>query len=345
VRKFRYLLDPLCLLACGLYVLNRFLFREAWPTPFFLNHFNDLLLIPSALPPVLWVQRRCGVRKTDIAPQWGEIFLYLIIWSLVAEVIGPQLFPWVTGDWRDVVAYAVGGFVAGLWWNVLGDHHAQRPAFDRLAPYYDGMEDVLAGRKLERCRRALLPHLPPLTHILLAGEGHGRFLASFLEAQPTARVTCVDSSGRMLAMARKRLRRKGYAEDRVQFVEADLFGWAGDGEKYDLIVTQFVFDCYPESEVERLAQHLASLAQDRALWLVTDFQVPTSGFARWRAWLIHRAMYLFFRVFANLPASHAVSPAPYLQRAGFARQRREEFEWRLLYAELWERGVAKSEAA
>jgi len=344
VRRFRYLLDPLCLLACGLYVLNRFFLREVWSAPFLLNHFNDLLLIPAALPPVLWVQRRFGVRKTDEVPQWGEIALYLVIWSLVAEVVGPLVFPWVTGDWRDVLAYAVGAGVAGTWWRSLAG--PGRPAFDRVAPHYDWMEDLLAGQKLERCRQAMLTYLPPLTHILLAGEGHGRFLGALLEVQPSARVTCVDSSGKMLARARRRLQRSAQAEDRVRFVEADLFAWDGEGEKYDLVVTQFIFDCYERAEVEMLARHLAALTQPQALWMVTDFQVPLSGPARWRAWLIHRAMYLFFRIFANLPARQAVAPAPYLREAGFRLQRRDEFEWGLLYAELWERRrAAGSEAA
>ena len=70
MRRFRYCGDPLCAVACALYVLNRFWLRSDVGGPFLAGYFNDLLLIPAALPGVLWLQRRLGVRPTDGWPQW-----------------------------------------------------------------------------------------------------------------------------------------------------------------------------------------------------------------------------------------------------------------------------------
>lgn len=120
MKRFRYLGDPLCLIACLLYVLNRVWLRGYVGGPFLGGYFNDLLLIPAALPLVLWLQRRLGVRAADHPPHWREIALHLGIWSLTAEVLMPQLTSRATGDWFDVVAYSAGATVAGFWWQGPG---------------------------------------------------------------------------------------------------------------------------------------------------------------------------------------------------------------------------------
>jgi hypothetical protein len=90
------------------------------------GHFNDLLLIPAALPMVLWVQRRIKIRTDDGVPTWSEIVFHLFIWSFICEFIGPNYFSQGTADLWDVVAYSVGGFMAGAWWNY---HHWSKLKF------------------------------------------------------------------------------------------------------------------------------------------------------------------------------------------------------------------------
>jgi hypothetical protein len=117
MKRFRYALDPLCLVACGLYVLNRAWLRGHVGGEFLQGQFNDLLLIPAALPLVLWVQRRLGVRATDEHPRWHEVALHLAVWAFTAEWLMPHMTTRATGDWRDVVAYTVGAAIAGVWWQ------------------------------------------------------------------------------------------------------------------------------------------------------------------------------------------------------------------------------------
>lgn len=120
MKRFGYVRDPLCLAACALYVLNRTWWRAQIGGGFLTGYFNDLLLIPAALPLVLWVQRRIGVRANDQPPRWREIALHLAVWSIVAEGIMPHFIARATGDWRDVVAYAAGAIVAGVCWQQGG---------------------------------------------------------------------------------------------------------------------------------------------------------------------------------------------------------------------------------
>lgn len=104
------------LLGCGLYALNRWGLKPNFPAAFLHGQFNDCLLIPCALPLLLWLQRKLGLRKTDAPPRLSEIALHLIVWSVVCEGLGPR-FLMGTGDLWDVVAYSAGALVAWLWWQ------------------------------------------------------------------------------------------------------------------------------------------------------------------------------------------------------------------------------------
>ena len=114
---FRYARDPVCLVACACYALNRWCLPAAVKGTFLRGYFADLLFIPAALPLVLWVQRRLGLRKTDTAPAPMEVLFHLAIWSFAAEVLGPHLFARATGDPWDVAAYALGSLVAFCFWR------------------------------------------------------------------------------------------------------------------------------------------------------------------------------------------------------------------------------------
>ena len=117
VKRFRYLRDSLFLVCSSLYVLNRWGIKPHTHNAFMRFHFNDLLLMPCALPVLLWLQRGLRLRSIDDPPTWNEIALYTIFWSILFEAIGPHLIRGTTGDPWDVVVYFIGGIGAGLWWN------------------------------------------------------------------------------------------------------------------------------------------------------------------------------------------------------------------------------------
>jgi len=103
--------------SCFLYACNRWILKPRVHSPFLHDHFNDLLLIPCALPPLLLLQRWLRLRLHDRMPTPGEIALYLAVWSILFEIIGPYILPRAVGDPWDVVAYVFGGILAGLWWQ------------------------------------------------------------------------------------------------------------------------------------------------------------------------------------------------------------------------------------
>ena len=115
--SLRLLRDPLVLVCCSLYVVNRWLVKPHLQSDLFTCWFNDVLLIPCALPPLLIIHEWFGLRPRGAAPTGGEIFGHLVFWSVLFEGIGPRILKHSTGDPLDVLAYSVGALIAYLWWQ------------------------------------------------------------------------------------------------------------------------------------------------------------------------------------------------------------------------------------
>ena len=340
MRRFRYGFDPLCLLACAAYAVERWIVRPRTDVVFWHSYSTDFLLIPAALPLVLWLQRRLGLRPGDAWPTWSEIGLHFAVWSVAAEAVAPHLFKSAIGDWYDVLAYAVGAVIAGGWWLL-----AARPGFDLLAPHYSWMEKILAGPRLQRCRTTWLDELAGCRNILIAGMGHGPVLRELLARSPRAHVTCVDASAGMLAAAARRARRAGLDLDRLTFTHAVLPAWRPPAGAYDAVVTNFFLDCFSSEELRAVVQVLAGAAAPEARWAVSDFTMPPRGLARLRARLVHALMYAFFKMVTGLRAGRVTAPDRLLAAQGFTLAGRRTTEWGLLQADLWLRAPDAQPAA
>lgn len=118
MKRFRYAFDPVCVSACALYALNRFVIKPHAGPGFFHSHFNDVLLIPAALPFLLGAYRVMGWRREDAVPTWSEVAAHTVLWAVICEGVGPLILRhYGTADWLDVVAYAVGAVIAWMIWN------------------------------------------------------------------------------------------------------------------------------------------------------------------------------------------------------------------------------------
>ncbi len=207
--------------------------------------------------------------------------------------------------------------------------------FDRIAPHYRWLEMLCAGPLLQRCRTAFLGEIQSPRHVLIVGEGNGRFLVNFLRAHPDAQVTCVEASAVMLRLAQARLVASGLDSRSVEFVHADLFAWAPPLRRFDLLVTHFFLDCFRSDQLAAIIARLAASAAPEARWLVADFREPSSGFAKWRARAIIQSLYFFFRSVARLSATRLTPPDALLARHGFVLRERRTWDWGLLHSDLW----------
>ena len=167
-------------------------------------------------------------------------------------------------------------------------------SFDAVAPWYRALETTVFGNALQRCRVACLDEIRSPCHVLIVGEGDGRFVCELLRAHPQSEVDCVDASGQMLQLARKRIESKQPDRtDQVRFLHRDITKWAPSENHYDLIVTHFLLDCFPEAELADVIRRLAAAAKPDAAWLLADFRLPDQGSSRFRARVWLATMYRF----------------------------------------------------
>lgn len=117
MQRFKYICDPLFLVGCVAYAINRWTIKPNVTVEFMQYYFNDLWLIPCALPPVLWLHRRLRLRSHNEMPQVSEITFHLAFWSALCEWIGPKFILHAAGDPMDVIAYTLGAVLSGLWWQ------------------------------------------------------------------------------------------------------------------------------------------------------------------------------------------------------------------------------------
>ena len=220
-------------------------------------------------------------------------------------------------------------------------------SFDALAPFYRSLERLFAGRLLQAGRTRFIAETDHCRKALVLGEGPGSFLVELLRRNPHVEVVCVERSPGMIRQARQRLNSHGLDARRVQFVEADIREWlrAQDARDFDLIAAHYFFDCFDERELRTLIRRIGSAAAPGALLLVSDFDIPRRGAARWRAEAIVRLLYALFHLTTDIAAWSLVPTEPFLRAARFSPVQRWSADFGLIHSSLWRRELRTSGVA
>jgi ubiquinone/menaquinone biosynthesis C-methylase UbiE len=207
--------------------------------------------------------------------------------------------------------------------------------FDIIAAPYRSLEYLTLGKTLENCRNHYLPQLIDRRHALVLGDGDGRFLAQLLTHNPHLHVNAVDTSSTMLQLMRKRCEEEAHNADiRLSTHHADALTFPLEGP-YDLVVTHFFLDCFTQSEVDSLIARITPTLAPGALWLISDFRIPT-GLMRLPAKLLTRSLYLAFRILTGLRTTHLPDHVTPLKAFGLKRITHQHRLAGLLTTELWQ---------
>lgn len=217
---------------------------------------------------------------------------------------------------------------------VMPSTHAREPDFNLIARPYRWLECLTLGKALEECRAHFLPQLGDYRRALVLGDGDGRFLARLLVHNPSLEADAVDTSATMLELLRQRCEAEALDVDtrlRTYHSNALTFPLAG---RYDLVVTHFFLDCFAQAELNTLVTRVVSTLAPGALWLVSDFRVP-SGLIRLPARIFIRSLYLAFRVLTGLRTTQLPDHIAALTRSGLVCVANRRSFAGVLTAELW----------
>jgi ubiquinone/menaquinone biosynthesis C-methylase UbiE len=188
-----------------------------------------------------------------------------------------------------------------------------KATFDPVSSFYPIMEQIVFGSALSQARRTFISRVRAGNHILLIGEGNGRFLFEALKQTSATSFTVVDSSARMLAASARRIDTV-YRCPRVELIHADLLEWRSPAMHYDRVVTHFFLDLFPPDLIRQLVEKISLLAAENALWINVDF---TSENQNLRQKILMWTQYRFFRTFAKIESSQLFDQLPYIRQAGW----------------------------
>ncbi len=120
--RFRYLRDPVFLSSVLLYLVNRFLLKPNSSHWFIHSYVNDFLCVPMLVPVTITLGRFMRFRRHDGPPNTMEIVFPVLIWSVLFEIVFPELDfwnQWVFGDPFDILCYCSSAVVAAHCWKRL----------------------------------------------------------------------------------------------------------------------------------------------------------------------------------------------------------------------------------
>lgn len=110
--------------------------------------------------------------------------------------------------------------------------------YDRLAPYFDGMEAIMEGLFFSRWRERLWSKVTG-EHILEVGVGTGK---NFRYYPKNARITAIDFSPKMLELSKQKQTRKNIAVH-LDLMDVERLYYADNS--FDTVVATFVFCSVP----------------------------------------------------------------------------------------------------
>lgn len=159
-----------------------------------------------------------------------------------------------------------------------------RGLFTRIAGRYDALNRVLTCGLDVTWRRRALAWLAPPARVLDLATGTGDLALALARRFPRARVTGLDLTPAMLAVARRRAARAGVGR-RVALVEGRADALPFPDGAFDAVTCAFGFRNFPDPKAA-LAEAARVLAPGGAL-LVLEFFRPGSRLCGWAtsAWL------------------------------------------------------------
>ncbi len=204
---------------------------------------------------------------------------------------------------------------------------------DRIAGSYRWLEYAAFGLALEHARFDFLSCAAEAGRVLILGEGDGRFLARLLGCNRHAGIVVIESSARMIQLARQRVPASEQA--RVEFHQLDAVTDALPGGAFDAAVTHFFLDVFNHRDAEAVIRKVSAQLAPGACWLVSEFQEPAGGLPLLHARLWLRAMYSFFAITTGLRASKLPPYRDLLERAGLKEIKHRERRLGLIRSQVW----------
>ncbi len=147
-----------------------------------------------------------------------------------------------------------------------------RKRYDRIAPFFDGLEGFLEGLFFSRWRKILWAKAEG-PHILEVGVGTGK---NFPLYPGNARITAIDFSPKMLDQARKKRDRRNIDVD-LDLMDIESLCYADNS--FDTVIATFVFCSVPKPQ--KGLQELYRVCKPGGQVLLLEHVLSSNRFLAW----------------------------------------------------------------
>ena len=168
-----------------------------------------------------------------------------------------------------------------------------RSNFDFIAPVYDQLAGLVFGKSIIDSQLYFLNEVPDHASVLILGGGTGWFLEELAKINEECSVTYIEASAKMIALTNRRKLNKRTIV--IQGTEDDIPRHLD----FDVIITNFYLDLFPERKLDDVIQKLSNHAKPSCIWIVTDFV----DCGKWWQRTMLKIMYFFFKSVSGIEAS------------------------------------------
>lgn len=172
-----------------------------------------------------------------------------------------------------------------------------RNNYNFIAPYYDFISRTIFGKAIIRAQACLLPHIPPNSHLLIAGGGSGWILEEVARVHPNGlTIIYIDNAEKMIALAKKRK----CGANKVIFICEPIEKYSST-QQFDCVLTAFFFDNFIIEKAAAVFEKIHHHLKAGGSWLYADF-APTNLVKKYWQKILLKVMYFFFSVVSKIEA-------------------------------------------
>jgi ubiquinone/menaquinone biosynthesis C-methylase UbiE len=174
--------------------------------------------------------------------------------------------------------------------------------YDKIAFSYDFIRKMILGNTIVDAQVCLLKFIPANSRILIVGGGTGWILNEIAKIHSAGLIIdYVESSAKMITLSTK----VDHGSNVINFIQLPVESYTAT-DKYDIILTPFLFDNFKMEKISQVFTKLDSYLKKEGGWLYADFVYNENDGRLWQRLLL-KMMYIFFRITCNIETQELIS--------------------------------------
>tara|TARA_B110000977_G_scaffold152651_1_gene193882 strand:- start:102 stop:794 length:693 start_codon:yes stop_codon:yes gene_type:complete len=166
-------------------------------------------------------------------------------------------------------------------------------SYNFIASSYSFWSRLMYGNSLLAIQLLLIKELPHKGHLLILGGGIGQILPSIYNQSPNLKITFLEASSKMIALAKKQIP----TGQNITFIHSDSL--ESMKIECDYVYASFFLDLFSPSHIKAIVKTIENYQTHPVTWFIADFHLgPEVKYKLLRAFQVKLSI-LFFTIATN----------------------------------------------